>query len=155
MRVEERRDSAGQEGAASAWTRIEQIEATKRALRQDEDNASKRKRFAETKIGYVHIDACELRSAEGKVFLFLAIDRVSKFTYVELHPAANMATGAAFPRSVIEAFPYRIHALLTDNGTPFADTDAMICGEAFAQVAGPRAACALGNSAHHAAGQIR
>src|SRR6476620_8627205 len=69
----------------------------------------------------VHIDACELRSAEGKDFLFLAIDRVSKFTYVELHPAANMATGAAFLRSVIEAFPYRIHTLLTDNGTPFAD----------------------------------
>src|SRR6185436_16986211 len=84
-------------------------------LPKDKDNASKRKRFAETKIGYVHIDACELRSAEGKVFLFLAIDRVSKFAYVELHPAANMATGAAFPRSVIEAFPYRIHTLLTDN----------------------------------------
>ena len=38
-------------------------------LPKDEENASKRKRFAETKIGYVHIDACELRSAEGKVFL--------------------------------------------------------------------------------------
>jgi len=38
-------------------------------LPADEESASKRKRFAETRIGYVHIDACELRSAEGKVFL--------------------------------------------------------------------------------------
>ena len=52
--------------------------------------------FAQTTIGYVHIDACELRCAEGKVHMFLAIDRVSKFTYVELHPAATMLAGAAF-----------------------------------------------------------
>src|SRR5215218_3191559 len=90
-------------------------------LPKAEESPSKRKRFAETQIGYVHIDLCELRSAEGKVFLFLAIDRVSKFAYVELHPAATMMTGAAFLRSVIEAFPYRIHTVLIDNGTPFAD----------------------------------
>src|SRR5688572_10588320 len=48
-------------------------------LPRDEGKASKRKRFAETAIGYVHIDACELRLAEGKLFMFLAIDRVSKF----------------------------------------------------------------------------
>ena len=30
------------------------------------DPVAKRKRFAPTTIGYVHIDACELRPAEGK-----------------------------------------------------------------------------------------
>jgi len=90
-------------------------------LPKAEESPSKRKRFAETEIGYVHIDLCELRSAEGKVFLFLAIDRVSKFAYVELHPAATMMTGAAFLRSVIAAFPYKIHTVLTDNGITFAD----------------------------------
>jgi len=89
-------------------------------LPKGEESASKRKRVAETKIGYVHIGACELCSAEGKVHLFLTIDRVSKFAYVELHPAATLMIGAAFLRSVIEAFPYRIHTVLTDNGTPFA-----------------------------------
>src|SRR3954451_11168716 len=38
-------------------------------LPKDEENTSKRLRFAGTKIGSVHIDLCELRSAEGKVFL--------------------------------------------------------------------------------------
>src|SRR3954463_13945302 len=40
-----------------------------------EENVSKRRRFAETKIGYVHIDHCELRLAEGKLPMFLARHR--------------------------------------------------------------------------------
>ena len=54
-------------------------------LPRDPERSSKRGHFAETQIGYVHVDAAELRTAEGKAHLFLAIDRVSKFTYVELH----------------------------------------------------------------------
>jgi transposase-like protein len=84
----------------------------------DEERAAKRKRFAETKSGDVHVEAGELRSAEGKVPLFLALDRVSKFACVELHPAATMMTGAAFLRSVVAAFPYAIHTVLTANGLP-------------------------------------
>ncbi len=90
-------------------------------LPKADDGASKRGRFAETTLGYVHIDACELRSAEGKAHMFLAIDRVTKFTYVELHPRATMATGAAFLRAVIAAYPYALHTVLTDNGVAFAD----------------------------------
>src|SRR3954454_2652947 len=51
-------------------------------LPQGEEKASKRKRFAEARIGYVHIDVRELRLVQGKIFMFLAIDRVSKFTHV-------------------------------------------------------------------------
>ena len=49
-------------------------------LPQNPDKASKRGKFAETAIGYVHIDMSELRRAQGKLNMFLAIDRVSKFT---------------------------------------------------------------------------
>src|SRR5690349_271688 len=42
-------------------------------LPQDEEKTSKRKRFAETAIGYVHIDVCELRLAEGKLHMFLVL----------------------------------------------------------------------------------
>jgi hypothetical protein len=88
---------------------------------QAEEKASKRKRFAETVIGYVHIDVCELRLAEGKLFTFLAIDRVSKFVHVAFLDANTKMNGAAFLRDVVEAFPYRIHTVLTDNGMAFAD----------------------------------
>src|ERR671915_1540237 len=90
-------------------------------LPQDEDKASKRKRFAETTIGYVHIDVCELRLAEGKLFMFLAIDRVSKFVHVAFMDANTKLNGAAFLRKVVEVFPYQIHTVLTDNGMAFAD----------------------------------
>src|SRR5215212_6261851 len=90
-------------------------------LPKDEEKASKRQRFAETTIGYVHIDVCELRLAEGKLFMFLAIDRVSKFVHVAFLDANTKANGAAFLREVVQAFPYAIHTVLTDNGMAFAD----------------------------------
>jgi transposase-like protein len=80
-----------------------------------------RGRFAETTIGYVHIDSCELRHADGKLHMFLAIDRVSKFTFVEFYDKAGKMNAAAFLEHVIEAFPYEIHTVLTDNGVAFAD----------------------------------
>src|SRR5688572_23287694 len=90
-------------------------------LPRDEEKASKRQRFAETTIGYVHIDVCELRLAQGKLFMFLAIDRVSKFVHVAFLDANTKMNGAAFLREVVAAFPYRIHTVLTDNGMAFAD----------------------------------
>ena len=90
-------------------------------LPQGDEKASKRRRFAETAIGYVHIDVCELRLAEGKLFMFLAIDRVTKFTHVAFLDADTKANGAAFLRQVVAAFPHRLHTVLTDNGMAFAD----------------------------------
>jgi transposase InsO family protein len=90
-------------------------------LPRDEEKASKRRHFAATAIGYVHIDVCELRLAEGKLFLFLAIDRVSKFVHVAFFDANTKLNGAAFLRQVVAAFPYQVHTVLTDNGMAFAD----------------------------------
>jgi hypothetical protein len=68
-----------------------------------------------------HIDSCELRRADGKLVMFLAIDRVSKFTYVEFHDSAGKMEGSAFLKVVVEVFPYKIHTVLTENGMAFAD----------------------------------
>ncbi len=86
-----------------------------------EEMADKRSRFKAYAIGYVHIDSCELRHTDGKLHMFLAIDRVSKFAYVEFHERIGSMVGANFLRAVAEAFPYHIHTVLTDNGTAFAD----------------------------------
>ena len=58
-----------------------------------EETKEQRKRFKTYEIGYVHIDSCELRHADGKLVMFLAIDRVSKFTYVEFHDSAGKNGG--------------------------------------------------------------
>jgi hypothetical protein len=55
----------------------------------------------------VHIDIAELRLAQGKLNMFLAIDRVSKFTYVEFRDDAGKMNGADFLRGVINASPTR------------------------------------------------
>ena len=86
-----------------------------------DETVTRRGRFAETTIGYVHIDSCELRHVDGKIHMFLAIDRVSKFTFVEFYDKAGKMNAAAFLTHAIEAFPYKIHTVLTDNGIAFAD----------------------------------
>ena len=90
-------------------------------LPHDPKKAAKRGKFANTTIGYIHIDISELRLAQGKLNMFLAIDRVSKFTYVEFRDDAGKMNGADFLRGAIAAFPYTIHTVLTDNGMAFAD----------------------------------
>ncbi len=90
-------------------------------LPEGTDKGAKRGKFTETSIGYVHVDISELRLAEGKLNMFLAIDRVSKFTYVEFRDDVGKMNGAEFLRGVIQAFPYDIHTVLTDNGMAFAD----------------------------------
>jgi IS30 family transposase len=90
-------------------------------LPESPDKASKRGKFADVAIGYVHVDISEMRLAQGKLNMFLAIDRVSKFTYVEFRDDQGKMNGAEFLRSVIAAFPYAIHTVLTDNGMAFAD----------------------------------
>src|ERR1700712_1379780 len=50
----------------------------------DGDKPTKKK-FKADPIGYFQVDIAEVQIAEGKLYLFVAIDRTSKFTYVELH----------------------------------------------------------------------
>jgi hypothetical protein len=128
-------------------------------LPESQEKTSKRGRFADTTIGYVHIDICALRLTEGKLNMFLAIDRVSKFTYVEFHANAGKINGADFLRNLVKAFPYNIHTVLTDmawlspicrtTGTePRDDISAPTSSIVFAPYLGPVAHCpALENSA--------
>ncbi len=80
-----------------------------------------RKKFQRYPIGYFHVDLAEVRTAEGKLYLFVAIDRTSKFAFVELVERADMRAAAAFLEALLAAVPYRIHTVLTDNGIQFAD----------------------------------
>jgi transposase InsO family protein len=82
------------------------------------DKEPKRK-FKAYPIGYFHIDIAEVQTAEGKLRLFVAIDRTSKFAFVELHRQAGKMIAAQFLRNLVAAVPYAIHTVLTDNGIQF------------------------------------
>jgi transposase InsO family protein len=78
-----------------------------------------KKAFKAYPIGYFHIDIAEVLTAEGKLFLFVAIDRTSKFAFAELHEKATRETAGNFLKALLTAVPYKIHTVLTDNGTHF------------------------------------
>jgi transposase InsO family protein len=78
-----------------------------------------KKKFKTYPIGYFHIDIAEVRTTEGKLHLYVAIDRTSKFAFVQLVTKANRVTASAFLVALIKAVPYKIHTILTDNGIQF------------------------------------
>ena len=78
-----------------------------------------KKKFKAYPIGYFHIDIAEVQTAEGKLHLFVAIDRTSQVRLVELHEKAGKMATVQFLRDLIAAVPYKIHTVLTDNGIQF------------------------------------
>ena len=90
-------------------------------LPEVEGDRPSRKKFDRCPIGYFHIDLAEVRTAEGKLYLFAAIDRTSKFVVTQLVPKADVRAAADFLQQLVAAVPYRIHTVLTDNGIQFAD----------------------------------
>ena len=91
------------------------------AARRDGDKPY-RSRFKAYPIGYFHIDIAEVRTAEGRLYLFVAIDRTTKFAFAELHEKATAPRRQPTSSGTsIAAVPYKVHTVLTDNGTHFTD----------------------------------
>ena len=78
-----------------------------------------RKKFKAYPIGFFHIDIAEVQTAEGKLYLYVAIDRTSKFAFVQVARKTGRTSASAFLTALIEAVPYKIHTVLTDNGIQF------------------------------------
>lgn len=86
-----------------------------------------KKKFKGYPIGYLHVDFAEVQTEEGRVYLFVAIDRTSKVAFAELQPRATKLAPnitCAFPVAVGE------DNQLTDLGYTF---------EFVNQLAGPKA----------------
>ena len=90
-------------------------------LPETEGDKPQRSKFKRYPIGYFHIDIAEVRREQGRLYLFVGIDRTSKFAFVELHEKATRRVASNFLRALAAAVPYRIHTVLTDNGTHFTE----------------------------------
>src|SRR5437868_15299765 len=64
------------------------------------------KKFKAHPIGFFHIDIAEVRTEEGKLHLFVAIDRTSKLAFAKLEKEASRHTASDFLRALVEAVPY-------------------------------------------------
>jgi len=78
-----------------------------------------KKKFKAYPIGYFHIDIAEVQTDEGKLYLYVAIDRTSKLAFVQLVKKTGRTSASAFLEALIMAVPYKIHTVLTDNGIQF------------------------------------
>src|ERR671911_1497202 len=90
-------------------------------LPEVEGEVSPKTKFKSYPIGFFHIDIAEVRTAEGKLYMLVAIDRTSKFAFVELHEKVTRRVAGNVLRALITAVPYRVHTVLTDNGTHFTE----------------------------------
>jgi transposase InsO family protein len=82
------------------------------------DEPTKRK-FKAYPIGYFHIDIAEVQTPEGKLYLYVAVDRTSKFAFLQVVKKTGRTSASAFLEALIHAVPYKIHTVLTDNGIQF------------------------------------
>jgi hypothetical protein len=80
-----------------------------------------KKKFKGYPIGYFHVDIAEVHPTEDRLHLLVAIDRTSKFAFAQLVEKATRRVAGNFLRALAIAVPYKIHTVLTDNGTHFTD----------------------------------
>lgn len=78
--------------------------------------------FEQATVGFIHIDLKHLPAlAKRKSYAFVAIDRATRYVYVEIHPKRDAKTAAGFLKRFLADFPHSVHTILTDNGSEFTD----------------------------------
>jgi transposase-like protein len=78
--------------------------------------------FEQATVGFIHIDLKHLPALERrKSYAFVAIDRATRYVYLEIHPKRDAETAAGFLKRFLDHFPHPVHTILTDNGSEFTD----------------------------------
>jgi hypothetical protein len=78
--------------------------------------------FETATVGFIHVDLKHLPALEKlKSYAFVAIDRATRYVYLEIHPGRDADTAAGFLNRFLAHFPHRVHTILTDNGSEFTD----------------------------------
>jgi len=74
--------------------------------------------------GYLHMDIKylpQMADETSRRYLFVAIDRATRWVYIAIKPNKTAASAKAFLKGLHKACPIKITKLLTDNGKEFTD----------------------------------
>jgi transposase-like protein len=92
---------------------------------QEEGSRDNRtKTFKDYEPGFVHMDVKYLPKMPDEVkhkYLFVAIDRASRWVYLEIRADKTARSATAFLKNLIQKAPFKITKVLTDNGKEFTD----------------------------------
>jgi transposase len=78
--------------------------------------------FETTGVGFIHVDLKHLPALRRqKSYAFVAIDRATRYVYLEIHSRRDAETAASFLKRFLGHFPHKVHTILTDNGSEFTD----------------------------------
>jgi IS30 family transposase len=78
--------------------------------------------FEQATVGFIHFDLKHLPALERrKSYAFVAIDRTTRYVYVEILQKRDAKTAVNFLNRFLAHFPHRVHTILTDNGAEFTD----------------------------------
>ena len=78
--------------------------------------------FEQYACGFIHVDLKHSSKLNGQpAYVFVAIDRATRYVYAEIHTNRKGDTAAAFLERFAQAFNPPIHSVLTDNVSEFTD----------------------------------
>lgn len=78
--------------------------------------------FEASPCGFIHLDIKYLSTLGGKrAYAFVAIDRATRYVYVEILYERSGTTARAFFERFLAHFPHPVHTVLTDNGGEWTD----------------------------------
>ena len=82
------------------------------------------KGFKDYAPGFVHVDLKylpQMADESSRTYLFVAIDRATRWIYLERFSDKSAQSAQRFLQNAIKAAPFKITRLLTDNGKEFTD----------------------------------
>ena len=91
---------------------------------QPEDDDQPKKTFKDYEPGFVHVDIKYLPRMPDETahrYLFVAIDRASRWVYLEILGEKTAKNAAEFLQRLVDKAPFKVQKVLTDNGKEFTD----------------------------------
>ena len=88
------------------------------SARRTRQKASASAFHTDAPAGFIHLDVKYLQPLDRRrSYAYVAIDRATRFVYLEILPDRRAATAAGF----VDRFPLTVHTVPTDNGSEFSD----------------------------------
>jgi transposase InsO family protein len=91
---------------------------------KEDETQAKPKTFKSYEPGFVHVDIKylpQMPDETSRRYLFVAIDRASRWVYLELRKSKSAQAAKGFLERLVAKAPFKIHKMLTDNDKAFTD----------------------------------